>query len=193
MKPTASSSKCFRGMQGLSHAGVQRALGSAHTPQRHQNLGGRAGLAPHLTAGGSHRGYVEAPPAQGGSVDLPVMPPGQRRVLHVDVDSGGAQVLASLLTPEAEVIHAGTVAEARRLLESNVFSLVVLDPAMPDGDARSLLPLLSNTPLLVYSALQPEWRDVRAEFLPKPWTSPRQLWVAISSLLGVPASLAAGD
>ncbi len=93
----------------------------------------------------------------------------------------------------AHVTHAATLAQARKLLESDVFSLVVLDPVLPDGDARTLLPLLTGTPLLVYSANQPEWRGAAPAFLPKPWTSARQLWSAISGLLGVPATLTAGD
>jgi len=115
------------------------------------------------------------------------------QVLHVDMDSGAAAVLSSLLVPEAQVIHVTTLSDARRLLLSDVFSLVVLDPALPDGDARSLLPLLSGTPLLVYSASQPEWRDASPVFLPKPWTSARQLWTAIAGMLGIPSGISAGD
>ncbi|UUZ56069.1 response regulator [Massilia sp. H-1] len=33
--------------------------------------------------------------------------------------------------------HVTTLSDARRLLQTDVFSLVVLDPALPDGDARS--------------------------------------------------------
>ena len=118
---------------------------------------------------------------------------GRPRVLHVDTDLAAAGVLATLVVPEAHVTHAATLAQARKLLESDVFSLVVLDPVLPDGDARTLLPLLGGTPLLVYSANQPEWRGNAPVFLPKPWTSARQLWSAISGLLGVPATLTAGD
>ena len=121
-------------------------------------------------------------------------PQGNRpQVLHVDMDSGAATVLSSLLVPEAQVTHVTTLGEARRLLQSDVFSLVVLDPALPDGDARSLLPLLSGTPLLVYSANQPEWRGASPVFLPKPWTSARQLWTAIAGMLGIPSGISAGD
>lgn len=121
-------------------------------------------------------------------------PQGNRpQVLHVDVDTGAATALSSLLVPEAQVTHVTTLSEARRLLQSDVFSLVVLDPALPDGDARSLLPLLSGTPLLVYSATQPEWRGATPAFLPKPWTSARQLWTAIAGMLGIPTGISAGD
>jgi two-component system phosphate regulon response regulator OmpR len=190
MKPTAMSSKCLSGARGLSHAGIARGAARAHTPQRHST--GPAS-APRLTIAGRHPGYVEAPPAPASTAEQSRQPLAPRRVLHVDTDLAGAGVLASLLEPEAQVMHAATLADALRLLEMNVFSLVVLDPALPDGDARVLLPLLSGTPLLVYSAHQPEWRGAPAAFLPKPWTSSRQLWVAISSMLGIAASMAAED
>jgi two-component system phosphate regulon response regulator OmpR len=194
MKPTTLSSKCHSRVHGQSHAGTVRGP-AAHTPQRHPTDAARQ-LDPalRLTASGGHLGYVEAPQVPGsGPADQYACVPGMRRVLHVDMDGEGAQLLAGLLTPEACVTHVGSLAEALRVLETNVFSLVVLDPALPDGDARVLLPLLAGTPLLVYSAHQPEWRDTQLLFLPKPWTSPRQLWVAVSTLLGVPASLASGD
>ena len=195
MKPTTMSSKCFSGILGLSHAGIGRAAHRAHTPgRRHTGPLRQLGPAPRLSATGHHLGYVEAPPApESRARDGAPRGLGRPHVLHVDTDSASAFVLAGLLVPEAHVTHAATVAEARRLLEGNVFSLVVLDPAMPDGDARTLLPLLCGTPLLVYSLHQPEWRWSPLAFLPKPWTSTRQLWVAISTLLGLPGNLAAGD
>ncbi|SHH27920.1 response regulator [Massilia sp. CF038] len=115
------------------------------------------------------------------------------QVLHVDMDTSVATVLSHLLNPEANVTHVATLAHARRLLQSQVFSLVVLDPALPDGDARTLLALLNGTPLLVYSASQPEWRGSTPTFLAKPWTTTRDLWTAISGMLGIPSGIAAGD
>jgi two-component system phosphate regulon response regulator OmpR len=188
MKPTAMSNKCLSGARGLSHAGVERGARSAHTPQRFPTS---PASAHRLALGEQHPGYVEAPAAPASKAARP-LPDAKatRRVLHVDNDSDGAGVLAGLLAPEAEVIHAATLADAIALLENNIFSLVVLDPALPDGDARVLLPLLAHTPLLVYSAHQPEWRTP-TQFLPKPWTSPRDLWSAVATLLGISASAAA--
>lgn len=119
--------------------------------------------------------------------------PGRPRVLHVDGDDSAAKVLVTLLAPEALVISAATLADARSLLASEVFSLIVLDPALPDGDGRTLVPLLRGTPLLVYSAVQPEFRGMVPAYLPKPWTSARQLWVSVAGLLGIPSNLSAGD
>jgi len=187
MKPTAMSSKCWSGARGLSHAGIVRGARSAHTAQRYPT--GPA-CAQRLVLGGQHPGYVEAP-ASGAARQLSD-PKAMRRVLHVDHDSAGARMLASLLAPEAQVMHAATLTDAVHLLEANVFSLVVLDPALPDGDARALLSMLTGTPLLVYSAHQPEWCAPLA-FLSKPWTSSRQLWASISTMLGIASSTAAGD
>lgn len=114
------------------------------------------------------------------------------RVLHVDGDGDAALVLATLLVPETHVHHAATLAEARRAMEEGGFSLVVLDPDLPDGDGTELLLHLSagTTPVLLYSARHPGLRTSAHAFLPKPWTSPRQLWRTISHLLGLsPSSL----
>ncbi len=119
---------------------------------------------------------------------------GGPRVLHVDTQAGTAAVLASLLGSDIHVTHVATLALARQLLQHQVFSLVILDPALPDGDARQLLPLLEGTPLLVYSDLQPEWRDTMAPpFLSKSWTTARQLWTAMSAMLWNTSALSAGD
>jgi two-component system phosphate regulon response regulator OmpR len=114
-------------------------------------------------------------------------------VLHIDADSTAAQALALLLMPEARVTHAATLAAARELLRKELFSAVVLDPDLPDGDPAELLPALDGTPLLVYSSKQPAWRARSGVFLPKPRTSARMLWSTISRLLGISAPTSAGD
>lgn len=115
------------------------------------------------------------------------------RVLLIDQDPESAEALSALLMPEAHVIHAATLAEARHLLRRDIFALVVLDPALPDGNAVTLLPLIVATPVLVYAEREPSWRQPATAFLPKPWTSQRRLWSTISQLLGVPATMSAGD
>ncbi len=184
---TIFNTKCLPRVGAIATAGATR----AHTPQRHA-VASALPLVPCLAnANDSLNDAVLVDPASAaGNTERAF---GRPRVLHVDTDLAAAGVLASLVVPEAHVTHAATLAQARKLLESDVFSLVVLDPVLPDGDARTLLPLLTGTPLLVYSANQPEWRGAAPAFLPKPWTSARQLWSAISGLLGVPATLTAGD
>ena len=194
MKTTTLSSKCFSGARGTSRGGIARGGASAHSPERRQTGAAHGHDAARQTPSGQHIGYVEAPQrAPSPDVAAPRLALGMRHVLHVDTDRQSASVLAGLLTLDAGVTHVSSLAEARRMLATNVFSLVVVDPALPDGDARNLLALLANTPLLVYSAHQPEWRDVQVNYLPKLATSTRQLWLAISTMLGLPGSLAAAD
>ncbi|MES2257916.1 MAG: response regulator [Pseudomonadota bacterium] len=114
---------------------------------------------------------------------------GVPRVLHVDGDGDAALVLATLLVPETQVVHAATLADAVRELDMASFALVVLDPDLPDGDGVELLGKLqthaSHTPVLLYSARHPGLRTQAHAFLPKPWTSPRQLWRTVSQLLEI--------
>lgn len=115
------------------------------------------------------------------------------RVLLIDQDPESAEALSALLMPEAHVIHAATLAEARHLLRRDIFALVVIDPMLPDGNAASLLPLIVATPVLVYAQREPSWCQPATAFLPKPWTSQRRLWGTISRLLGIPTTMSAGD
>lgn len=115
------------------------------------------------------------------------------RVLHIDSDNGSASVLAALLSPEVQVRHAASLADARQMLRSDVFSLVVLDPLLTDGDGQMLLAEIGHTPLLVHANSRPAWCTAKDQFLPKPWTSHRQLWLTISGLLGIGSNLASGD
>jgi CheY-like chemotaxis protein len=111
------------------------------------------------------------------------------RVLHVDSDHDAALVLAALLVPETQVTHVPTLAAAHELLQKEKFALVVLDPDLPDGDGLDLLAELrreqADARVLMYSARHPEHHQAGNAFLPKPWTSPRQLWRTVSDLLGV--------
>jgi CheY-like chemotaxis protein len=158
----------------------------AHTPARYPTGASRQCSAEYVSPLCEDDGRAHKRPAARDHGNRP-------QVLHVDMDTGAATALSSLLVPEARVTHVTTLSEARRLLQSDVFSLVVLDPALPDGDARTLLPLLAGTPLLVYSANQPDWRGATPVYLPKPWTSARQLWTAIATMLGIPSGISAGD
>ncbi|MYM70669.1 response regulator [Duganella sp. FT134W] len=111
------------------------------------------------------------------------------RVLHVDSDHDAALVLTALLVPETQVTHVPTLAAAVSLLHSEKFALVVLDPDLPDGDGVDLLAEVRihqpDTRVLMYSARHPEHHNAGSAFLPKPWTSPRQLWRTVSDLLGI--------
>ncbi|MGO4379280.1 response regulator [Pseudoduganella sp. RAF53_2] len=111
------------------------------------------------------------------------------RVLHVDPDHDAAVVLATLLVPDTEVVHVATLAAAQAHLAAHEFALVVLDPRLPDGDGHHLVQHLrarsQHTPVLLYSASQPVPHHQAHAFLPKPWTSPSQLWRTVALLLGI--------
>jgi CheY-like chemotaxis protein len=111
------------------------------------------------------------------------------RVLHVDGDADAALVLSTLLVPETQVTHVATFAAAQQLLAQEQFALVVIDPDLPDGDGAELLPMVrqrqGDVRVLLYSARHPERHAAGSAFLPKPWTSPRQLWRTVSDLLGI--------
>ncbi|MDQ1834026.1 hypothetical protein [Massilia scottii] len=195
MKATANYKLCISDAGPQVVAKERRTLFS-HTPRRREvgftfiplDTEAPRVTAPLMDAALVLKSGAEAGPDdhEGGVRDVP-------RVLHIDSDEKTALVLATLLQPEAMVTHVATIAEARRLLGTQLYSLVVLDPGLSDGDGRALLPELLTTPLLVYSARLPDARDPVRAFLPKPWTSPRQLWSTISTMLGIAPGMTAGD
>lgn len=109
------------------------------------------------------------------------------RVLHVDRDGDSALTLAALLVPEARLTHVATLEAAMQAIARTRYTLVVLDPNLPDGDGVILLDALESarapTPLLLYAEQDPHWRGQGGRFLHKPLTSPRQLWRMLSELL----------
>lgn len=189
MKSTSHNTKCSLGSCAIARSGKAGAMLRAHTPARHRTAPARVEALPALQ-GLDHPAYEEllAPVRVNSSGGA------RPRVLHVDTETGTAAVLAGLLGSDADVTHVVTLSEARQLLQREIFSLVILDPALPDGDAKALLPLLEGTPLLVYSDKQPEWRDVAAPaYLSKSWTNARQLWSQMSSMLKNTSAVSAGD
>jgi DNA-binding response OmpR family regulator len=61
------------------------------------------------------------------------------RLLHVEDNTDLSTVLQAALAGRAEVVVARTLQAARGLLAEQVFSAVVLDPGLPDGDGLALL------------------------------------------------------
>ncbi|MFP5392369.1 MAG: response regulator [Gammaproteobacteria bacterium] len=179
----AATQKCTSARP--THTGMPRRHAAAHLPKRQACAQAAAtppsDEAPRLT--------LDDGPAPAPRHDVAQSIP---RVLLIDRDSETAAALTSLLMPEAQVLHAASCMEAKRLLDSELFSLVIIDPSLPDGNASGLLSAISVTPLLVYSAREPIHPGNYA-YLPKPWTTPRQLWSTISTLLGIAQGLTAGD
>lgn len=109
------------------------------------------------------------------------------RVLHVDADNTTALILATLLVPEIRVTRVATAADAAASLAEHRYDLIVLDADLPDGCGQALIDAHRergcHTPVLLYSACQPSLHHQAHAYLPKPWTSPRQLWQSICRLL----------
>ncbi|MCE3603699.1 hypothetical protein LXA47_08775 [Massilia sp. P8910] len=195
MKATANYKLCIS-EHGPQVVAKERRTLFSHTPRRRAVDSPLITLdpdAPRLTAPWMDAALVLDRASHAGPAGSGGRAAGVPRVLHIDSDEKTALVLATLLQPEALVTHVTTIAAARRLLGTELYSLVVLDPGLSDGDGRALMPELLTTPLLVYSARLPDARDPVRAFLPKPWTSPRQLWSTISAMLGIAPGTAAGD
>ncbi len=92
-------------------------------------------------------------------------PAGTRvRILHVEDDESILEIIATLIADTADIVPATTITKARMLLQHEVFDLVILDLALPDGDGETLLPLLNKagappTPVIIFSASEVS-RDV---------------------------------
>ena len=73
-------------------------------------------------------------------------------ILHVEDDSDLSNILSTTLTGKATVVSAPNLHTARQLLKTQPFSLLVLDPGLPDGNGLTLLdeaPHLHTQPLPV--------------------------------------------
>lgn len=128
-------------------------------------------------------------PAARTLIDVPKDAP---RVLLLDRDGMTALALAVLLTPEAQVSHVSSVAEALGKLRDMAFSAAVIDPQHIDGDMGDLLELLIDCPVIAYSAVEPSWREYADDYLPKPHTTPRKLWSSLARALGMPSPIFVG-
>jgi CheY-like chemotaxis protein len=192
MKLSAQQTKCLSPSGKLAHAGTTaRSATGAHLPLRRPAPSYGPANDSDVSTASSIPVLMDSPRADLG-VDTVIWGDNVPRVLHIDRDADTGRALAALLMPEIQVVHVGTLMEARRMLGAGIFSLVVIDTALPDGDGSSLLSALSHTPMVVYSAREPDARHTHVKFMPKPYSTPRQLWSTISAQLGMP-SCVAGD
>jgi PAS domain S-box-containing protein len=79
------------------------------------------------------------------------------RILHVEDDESVVEIVTTLIEEMGQVLIAKSLQEARALLRSHDFDLVLLDLMLPDGSGESLLPLLHRSdgksiPVVVFSA-----------------------------------------
>lgn len=82
--------------------------------------------------------------------------PGKARLLYVEDDPDLVSVVLALVAESADTTIAGTISEAKLLLEHDSFDLVILDVRLPDGSGLDLLELAKDkdggvTPVIVFS------------------------------------------
>lgn len=82
--------------------------------------------------------------------------PNKPHLLHIEDDSDLSNIIAKMLQNEVKMKSASTLNEARKLLKSDRFDLVLLDLILPDGSGTELLPLLCrlHIPVIVFSAFE---------------------------------------
>jgi CheY-like chemotaxis protein len=188
MKAATLSKQCKSAKGHKAPYANSRRDAGAHLPKRHAVMAGYT--APDSDDAALPLSLHDAP--QHITLFQPAADLSIPRVLLVDRDLDTAAALTTLLVPEATLVYAGSCAEARRLLDTQLFSMVIIDPSLPDGDGASVINALHHTPVLVYSAREPLKHD-KLPYLSKPYTTPRELWSTISRLLGIGGLLASED
>jgi hypothetical protein len=121
----------------------------------------------------------------------PLRPASRPHILHIDHDDGSAALVAALLRPDAHVTRVSTLTDARRALTNDVYSLIIVNPALPDGSVAQLLNAVASTPFLLHAQEVPA--DARGMHVVARDASPRALWLAVAALLELPATLTAED
>ncbi len=86
-----------------------------------------------------------------------IQPMTKLRILCLEDDEDTCELVVAMLTPYGyEVITASSVKEALRLIETNGFSLYIVDERLPDCDGLEFIRKVrqsdSITPILVHSA-----------------------------------------
>jgi len=81
---------------------------------------------------------------------------GRSKVLHIEDDPDIYSVVHAIVGEFADLDNARNLADARRMLDSTRYDLVILDLSLPDGMGTELLPYLNAAsppvPVLVFSA-----------------------------------------
>ncbi len=85
-------------------------------------------------------------------------------VLHVEDDADIIQVTEALIEEMAQYRHVSTLAQARLLLQQQVFDIVLLDLVLPDGSGLELLSLIRQpqTQVVIFSGQEPTSLDNHA-------------------------------
>ena len=117
-------------------------------------------------------------------------------IMHVEDDWDLSAFVEAALHGKAEVVHAYTVKEAKHMLTSRAFDLVILDVGMPDGSGLDLLeqlPRLPKVPPVLILSASETTADVQkrvAAALVKSKISEDKVVETILSLLGPGAKAA---
>jgi len=113
------------------------------------------------------------------------------QMLHIEDDLDMYRVTNAIVAEFADLDNAPNLLEARRMLKSKRYDLVILDVALPDGSGMELLHDLNSAtppiPVMVFSAQEMGRDDVRqvGASLVKSRTDNAQLLATIKQLVGV--------
>jgi signal transduction histidine kinase/DNA-binding response OmpR family regulator len=109
------------------------------------------------------------------------------KILHIEDDLSVQQMVATLLSENAEVKTVSTIAETKNILQAHKFDLAILDLMLPDGAGIELLALIAkaNIPVIVLanSELDGQYAQFVQGALLKDKTSPQQLLAKIETVL----------
>jgi PAS domain S-box-containing protein len=116
---------------------------------------------------------------------------GKARILHIEDDESLTQLVHELLSDEAQVVAAHSLAEARRRVSDEQYDLVILDITLGDGSGLDILPLLRHSgrlapPVILYSASEAsrELTGLVQAALVKSRDSVEQLLASVRELAG---------
>ncbi len=110
-------------------------------------------------------------------------------ILHVEDDADVRDVVRAILEGTAIVTGAGSIREAKVLIERNKFDLLLLDLKLPDGSGTELVHTLQNMkqeiPVVIFSAGEQDSYEIRelTTVLVKSRTTNEQLLNTITGMI----------
>lgn len=108
-------------------------------------------------------------------------------ILHIEDNKDTQHIVSTLLESHASVSVAGSLYQAKEMLEKSNYDLIILDLVLPDGNGAEILPLLVqyHVPVLVFSDMQfnKDYSHYVSEVLMKSSSSNEMLLDTIKNLL----------
>ena len=88
-------------------------------------------------------------------------------ILHVEDEVSIRHIVSSLIGDKANIVNAGSLKEAKAALALESFDLVITELELPDGNGKSLLPLLKispqiSPPVVIFAAKDPSDEVVKS-------------------------------